>query len=50
MIIVSEEQKKQVAIFEFAESGVTIEFPMKTSGKVVLDAVAEKNPLGNQNS
>jgi len=40
----SEEQKKQDVIFELAESVVTIEFPVKTSGKVVLEAMAEKIP------
>jgi len=39
----SVEQKKQVVIFELAESGVIIEFPVETSGKFVLEDIAEKN-------
>ena len=32
----------RVKVYEMAESGALIEFPVKKSGKVVLEAVAEK--------
>jgi len=38
----SAEQKKQVVIYELAESGISIEFPVEKSDKAISEAVTEK--------
>jgi hypothetical protein len=38
----SEERKKQVVTYELAESGVSVEFPVETPDKAVVEAITEK--------